>query len=70
MITYIQHAIDMLAERTVDSAWVERTLLAPKSVEPYPTHPGRFRAFRAVPERDSKVCAWGFLSRQRALMRS
>ena len=45
----------MLAERDIDPAWVEGTVLAPQVTEPDPRHAARTRAFRAVPERDGRV---------------
>ena len=49
------HAVAMLIERNIDPAWVERTMLAPDSIEPDPKHVARTRAFRAIPERDGRV---------------
>jgi hypothetical protein len=53
-IAYTKHALTMLAERGIERAWVERTILEPASIEPDPKPPA-MRAFRAVPERDSRV---------------
>lgn len=57
MVTFVycDHALDMLAERSIDRAWIERTVLVPETTEPDPKHPERTRAFRAVPERDGRV---------------
>lgn len=55
IVTYTQHAIDMLAERGIERAWVERTILQPDAIEPDPRHGDRQRAFRIVPERDGRV---------------
>lgn len=55
IFTYTQHARDQIALRSLDQAWVERTILAPDAVEPDPRHPDRRRAFRALPERDGRV---------------
>lgn len=54
-VVYGTHALETLAERAIERAWVERTLLSPESVEPDPIHPDRMRAFRALPERDGRV---------------
>ncbi|MCG5246641.1 DUF4258 domain-containing protein [Methylorubrum extorquens] len=54
-VVYGTHALDTLAERAIERAWVERTLLSPESIEPDPIHPDRMRAFRALPERDGRV---------------
>lgn len=54
-VVYGAHALDTLAERAIERAWVECTLLSPESVEPDPIHPDRMRAFRALPERDGRV---------------
>src|SRR3954467_3187042 len=53
--TYIDHAREQMTRRTIDPAWVERTVLAPETTEPDPQHPDRVRAFRSVPERDGRV---------------
>jgi hypothetical protein len=52
---YSHHALAMLAERGIGREWVERTLLSPDVVEPDPRHPGRLRAFKALPERDGRI---------------
>lgn len=54
-VIYTRHAIDMLAERGLEKAWVERTILQPETTEPDPNHPDRQRAFRGLPERDGRV---------------
>jgi len=54
-VVYGTHALETLAERAIERAWVERTLSSPESVEPDPIHPDRMRAFRALPERDGRV---------------
>jgi hypothetical protein len=53
--SYGRHALDALAERGIDRAWVERTVLEAESTEPDPKHPERMRAYRSVPERDGRV---------------
>ena len=45
----------MLTERGIDRRWVERTLIAPDTMEVDPRHPDRMRAFRAIPERGGRV---------------
>lgn len=52
---YGEHALDMLTEGSIDRSWVERTALAPDTVEADPGHEGRTRAFRSLPERDGRV---------------
>nr|WP_282586672.1 DUF4258 domain-containing protein [Lichenifustis flavocetrariae] len=52
---YSNHALDMLVERSLERAWVERTVLAPAAIELDPKHTDRTRAYRAVPERDGRV---------------
>ncbi|GJE36891.1 DUF4258 domain-containing protein [Methylobacterium persicinum] len=54
-ITYGAHAMDVMAERGIDRAWIERTVIAPETIEPDATHPERVRAYRTVPERDGRV---------------
>jgi hypothetical protein len=53
--TYTDHAEEMLMERELDRQWIERAVLHPDGTEPDPTHPGRVRAFKALPERDGRV---------------
>jgi hypothetical protein len=53
--TYTAHAEEMMAERQIDRAWVEKTVLQPDTTEPDAKHPERVRAFRALPERDGRV---------------
>ena len=53
--TYTRHAEEMMGERRIHRAWVERTILQPHTTEPDPKHPDRVRAFRAVPESDGRV---------------
>ncbi len=45
----------MIAERQIERAWVEETILNPDATEPGPKHPDRTRAFRSIPERDGRV---------------
>ena len=44
----------MLIERQIELAWVETTIREPQAVEPDPTRPGVFRAFRRITERDGR----------------
>lgn len=66
IFTYTQHARDQIALRSLDQAWVERTILAPDAVEPGPRHPDRRRAFRALPERDGRVLRLVYVVRSAA----
>ena len=52
---YSDHAKEMLAERGIESEWVERAILNPDAIESDPKHPDRLRAFKALPERDGRV---------------
>jgi len=52
---YSDHAKEMLAERGIESEWIERTVLDPDAVESDPKHADRIRAFKALPERDGRV---------------
>ena len=54
-ITYGAHALDMLQERGLDRAWIERAVAKPDFAEPDALHPERIRAYRTVPERDGRV---------------
>ena len=54
-ITYGAHALASLADRGLDRAWIEHTVIEPDSTEPDPKHPDRGRAYRPVPERDGRV---------------
>lgn len=55
IFSYGDHALDSLARRDIDRAWVEQTILTPDEAEPDPTHPDRARAFRAIPERGGRI---------------
>ncbi|CAH1659413.1 conserved hypothetical protein [Hyphomicrobiales bacterium] len=52
---FTNHALAMMAERSIAREWVERTLLEPEHVEPDPRHAAVLRAFRPLPERDGRV---------------
>ncbi|WP_293799539.1 DUF4258 domain-containing protein [uncultured Bosea sp.] len=52
---YSGHAIEMLHERSIESEWVERAILAPDAIEGDPKHADRVRACKALPERDGRV---------------
>jgi hypothetical protein len=54
-IELTQHAEDMLRERAIEADWVEQTVRNPESVEKDPVRPATIRAFRRIPERDSRV---------------
>lgn len=53
--TYTQHALEQIALRELDRAWVERTILTPDTTEPDPNRPDRMRAFRSVPEMEGRM---------------
>ena len=61
--SYTRHAEEMIAERQVERAWVERTILQPEAPEPDPKHPERTRAFRSVPARDGRVLRVVYVTR-------
>ena len=54
-IFYTRHAEDMLAERRIERAWVERTRVEPEEVQADAAEPDVWRAFRTIPERDGRV---------------
>lgn len=61
-ITYGAHARDILAERGVEPAWVERAVLAPDSTEPDPsTRIARTLIGRCLSAM-GECCAW-YMSR-------
>ncbi|MGB8602695.1 MAG: DUF4258 domain-containing protein [Rhizomicrobium sp.] len=51
---FTNHALAMLAERQIDQAWVEQTLIEPDWTE-YDPAPDRMRAFRAIPEAENHI---------------
>ena len=53
-ISFTRHAEEMLAERNIERAWVERTIRDPEEVVD-DERPGAVRAYRAIPERDGRV---------------
>jgi len=55
MILFSPHALDMLAERSIERVWVERTVREPDVAGADPLRPDRIRAFRAIPERGGRV---------------
>lgn len=55
MIRYTRHAEEVMREREIEPAWVERTLADPETDEADPTDPVLRRAFAVVPERDGRV---------------
>ncbi len=54
-IIFSQHAEDMLTERALMRAWIERTISDPDWTELDPHNPERIRSFRAIPERDMRM---------------
>ncbi|UZF91965.1 DUF4258 domain-containing protein [Bosea sp. NBC_00550] len=52
---FTNHALAMMAERSIERAWVELTVLEPDQVEPDLRNPEVTRAFRTLPERDGRV---------------
>ena len=62
LFVYTRHAADMLAERQIEAAWVERTVTQPDTREPDPKRPGVMRAFRAIPERDGRILRVAYVS--------
>lgn len=52
---YGAHALAMLTEREIDRGWVELTVISPTFVEPDLRHADRWRAYRAILERDGRV---------------
>ncbi|HEX2555520.1 MAG TPA: DUF4258 domain-containing protein [Microvirga sp.] len=67
LVSFGRHALDILAERGIERAWVEHTLRAPEAVENDPRHAGRMRAFRAIPERGGRVLRVVYVSTGDAL---
>lgn len=53
-IVYTQHALAVMAERTIDLLWVERTVNDPEWSESDPFDPAVERRFRTVPEGDNR----------------
>jgi hypothetical protein len=49
-----RHAVEQIAERGLDRAWVERVAMHPDWAEPDPK-PGIFRHFGIVPERGERI---------------
>ncbi|MCJ2065126.1 DUF4258 domain-containing protein [Methylobacterium sp. J-088] len=52
---YTRHAMNNMADRGIDRALVERTVLAPEATEPDPQYPERVRAYCAVPEFGGRI---------------
>jgi hypothetical protein len=52
---FTRHAEQMLAERNIERQWIENTIRNPEAIEPDPTRPGVFSAFRSIPERGGRV---------------
>lgn len=55
MIIYTRHALEVMTEREILPAWVERALAAPEADEPDRTDPALWRAFLSIPERDGRI---------------
>jgi hypothetical protein len=53
-IVFSRHAEDMLAERSIERAWVIDTIRSPEIVEPDPNRPNVRRAFRQIVERENR----------------
>ena len=51
---FTPHAELMLGERVIERAWVLETIRKPERVEADPSKAGRKRAFRRVPEYESR----------------
>ena len=54
-IVWQKHALDVLAERKLEAAWVERAAREPERREPDPGDPDVERRYRAIPERGGRV---------------
>jgi Domain of unknown function (DUF4258) len=50
-VFYTRHAEDMLVERRIQRAWVEKTVLTPERTEVDPKKSHLRRAYRRIPER-------------------
>lgn len=53
-IIFTRHAETMLAERSIERVWVERTILEPSEIEADTEH-GSVRAYRTIPEYGGRV---------------
>ncbi|QGY03633.1 DUF4258 domain-containing protein [Methylobacterium mesophilicum SR1.6/6] len=54
-IIWSVHAHERAIRRGIDPIWAERTVAAPEILEPDPDHPGRLRAYAAIPEAGCRV---------------
>ena len=54
-LEFTNHAIRVLAERTISSEWVERTVRKPELRQPDPNDPLVERFFRRIPENDGRT---------------
>ena len=52
----------MLAERSIDREWVERTIAEPTAIEFDASRPGTIRAFRPIPERGGRMLRVVYIS--------
>jgi hypothetical protein len=62
-ITFSRHAEEVLVERKIDRTWIELTIRTPDAVEPDPNRPEIRRAFRSIPERNSRVLRVAYVAR-------
>jgi uncharacterized DUF497 family protein len=53
-LRYTQHSLDVMREREIELAWVERTVARPQWCEPDPFDSAVERRFAAVPERTGR----------------
>ena len=54
-LVFTAHARQVMAERELEPAWVERTVLEPEWREPDRARPQVERRFRSVPEREHRI---------------
>ena len=54
-LEFTRHAVQVMTERMVSPAWVERTVAAPELRLPDPNDADVERFFRRAPERDDRV---------------
>jgi len=57
----------MLAERVIETAWVELTIREPEGVEPDPVRPGVTLAFRRIPERGTRFLRVAYVEETQAI---
>ena len=66
-LIFTRHAEDMLVERSIDRSWVELTVREPELVERDPSRPDTVRAYRRIPERDSRVLRVAYIQSDESL---